>query len=181
LFAKSGKIAAGAGPVRGNCKDRSGQGNKASRQKGADLGHRGRREKGQGGAMRGKMFPFSNRISAVLSRIARHTHRDWNSVPRTASYILKRGHGAAALIPKGTTMTRLMIALGLVAGLTAVPALAQDAPADADGNGTWSMQELQATYPNLSEEVFAAMDTSGDGQIDAAEYEAGLAANLLMQ
>jgi hypothetical protein len=78
-------------------------------------------------------------------------------------------------------MTRLMIALGLVAGLTAVPALAQDAPADADGNGTWSMQELQATYPNLSEEVFAAMDTSGDGQIDAAEYEAGLAANLLMQ
>ena len=48
-------------------------------------------------------------------------------------------------------------------------------------NGTWSMEELQATYPNLSEETFAAMDTSADGQIDAAEYEAAMGANLLTQ
>jgi len=78
-------------------------------------------------------------------------------------------------------MTRIMIALGLMVGLTSVPALAQDAPVDADGNGSWSMEELQVTYPNLSEETFAAMDTSADGQIDAAEYEAAMGANLLMQ
>lgn len=78
-------------------------------------------------------------------------------------------------------MNRIMIALGLIAGLTAVPALAQDAPADADGNGTWSMEELQVTYPNLTEETFAAMDTSADGQIDAAEFEAATGAKLLMQ
>ncbi|WP_022704298.1 calcium-binding protein [Pseudorhodobacter ferrugineus] len=78
-------------------------------------------------------------------------------------------------------MNRFMIALGLIAGLTTVPALAQDAPVDADGNGTWSMEELKATYPNLSEETFAAMDTSADGQIDAAEYEVAMGANLLMQ
>ncbi len=78
-------------------------------------------------------------------------------------------------------MTRMMIALGLMAGLTSVPALAQDLPADADGNGTWSMEELQVTYPNLSEETFAAMDTSADGEIDTAEYEAAMGANLLMQ
>jgi len=78
-------------------------------------------------------------------------------------------------------MTRMMIALGLMASLTAVPALAQDAPVDTDGNGTWSMEELQATYPNLSEETFAAMDASADGQIDAAEFEAAMGANLLMQ
>lgn len=78
-------------------------------------------------------------------------------------------------------MTRMMIALGLIAGLTAVPALAQEAPADVDGNGTWSMEELKAAYPNLTEETFAAMDTSADGQIDAAEYEAATGAKLLMQ
>jgi hypothetical protein len=77
-------------------------------------------------------------------------------------------------------MTRLMIALGLVASMAA-PALARDLPVDADGNGTWSMEELRASYPTLSEEVFAAMDTSADGQIDAAEYEASLGADLLVQ
>lgn len=78
-------------------------------------------------------------------------------------------------------MNRMMIALGLIAGLTAVPALAQDAPADTDGNGTWSMEEMTATYPNLTEETFAAMDTSADGQIDAAEYEAATGAKLLVK
>lgn len=78
-------------------------------------------------------------------------------------------------------MNRMMIALGLIAGLTAVPALAQDAPADTDGNGTWSMEEMTATYPNLTEETFAAMDTSADGQIDAAEYEVATGAKLLVK
>ncbi|RUS58820.1 EF-hand domain-containing protein [Pseudorhodobacter sp. E13] len=79
-------------------------------------------------------------------------------------------------------MTRLMIALGLVAGLTAAPVLAQDAPtiADTDGNGLWSMEELKAAYPSLTEETFAAMDTSADGQIDQAELDAAMGAKLLM-
>jgi hypothetical protein len=77
-------------------------------------------------------------------------------------------------------MTRLMIALGLIAGMSA-PALAQDLPVDTDANGAWSMEELKATYPNLTEEVFAAMDTNADGQIDVAEYEAAMGANLLTQ
>lgn len=78
-------------------------------------------------------------------------------------------------------MTRLMIALGLVAGMSAVPALAQDLPIDADGNGTWSMEELKAAHPTLTEEVFAAMDTNADGQVDLAEYEAAMGAKLLEQ
>lgn len=78
-------------------------------------------------------------------------------------------------------MTRLFIALGLAAGLSAAPVLAQDAPIDADGNGSFSMEELKVTYPNLTEEVFAAMDTSADGQIDQAEFDAAMGANLLMQ
>jgi hypothetical protein len=75
----------------------------------------------------------------------------------------------------------MMIALGFAAGLATLPALAQEVPVDVDGNGAWSMEELKATYPNLSEETFAAMDTTADGQIDAAEYEAAMGANLLMQ
>lgn len=78
-------------------------------------------------------------------------------------------------------MTRLLIALGLTVGLSAAPVLAQDAPIDADGNGSFSMEELKVTYPNLTEEVFAAMDTSADGQIDQAEFDAAMGANLLMQ
>lgn len=78
-------------------------------------------------------------------------------------------------------MNRLMIALGLVAGMTALPALAQELPVDTDGNGTWSMEELKAAHPSLTEEVFAAMDTNADGQVDAAEYEAAMGAKLLEQ
>ena len=78
-------------------------------------------------------------------------------------------------------MTRLMIALGLVAGMTTLPAFAQEAPADADGNGKWSMEELLATYPNMTEEVFAAMDTNADGEVDPAEFNAATGAELLME
>lgn len=78
-------------------------------------------------------------------------------------------------------MTRIIIALGFAAGLATLPAFAQEAPADVDGNGTWSMEELKAAYPDLSEETFAAMDTSADGQIDQAEYDAAMGAKLLMQ
>lgn len=78
-------------------------------------------------------------------------------------------------------MNRMMIVLGFAAGLAALPALAQEAPQDVDGNGTWSMEELKAAYPELSEETFAAMDTTADGQIDTAEYEAAMGADLLKQ
>lgn len=78
-------------------------------------------------------------------------------------------------------MTRLMIVLGLASSLAALPALAQEAPLDADGNGTWSMEEMKVAYPDLSEETFAAMDTSADGQIDAAEFEAAMGSQLLAQ
>jgi hypothetical protein len=178
---KSGKIAALTRPVRGNSKDRSWQGNKATRQKCADLGPDHRQQKAQLSQMRGKLFPQLPLFGAVWSGISAYGRSLWKDVPGGVRSGFKRGHGAAALTLKGNTMTRLMIALGMVAGMAAVPALAQDLPTDADGNGTWSMEELQATYPNLSEEVFAAMDTSADGQIDTAEFEAAMGANLLTQ
>lgn len=78
-------------------------------------------------------------------------------------------------------MNRILIALGLSAGLAAMPLMAQTAAAipDTDGNGMWSMEELKAGYPDLTEETFAAMDTTGDGQIDQAEFDAAVTAGLL--
>lgn len=80
-------------------------------------------------------------------------------------------------------MNRFLIALGLSVSLAGLPALAQTMPevADTDGNGAWSMEELLVAYPDLTEEVFATVDTNADGQVDQAEYDAAVEAKLLAQ
>ncbi|MEL7212221.1 MAG: EF-hand domain-containing protein [Pseudomonadota bacterium] len=69
-----------------------------------------------------------------------------------------------------------------LAGLTAL-ALSTTAFAnteiDTDGDGVMSMEELQAAYPTLSEDLFAAMDANGDGTIDADEFKAAQDAAVL--
>ena len=69
-----------------------------------------------------------------------------------------------------------------LAGLTAL-ALSTTAFAnteiDTDGDGLMSMGELQAAYPTLSEDLFAAMDANGDGMIDADEFTAAQDAAVL--
>ena len=54
-----------------------------------------------------------------------------------------------------------------IAVLIAGPALS--APADSDGNGTFSIEEMAEAYPDLTEEEFADIDANGDGEIDATE------------
>jgi hypothetical protein len=61
----------------------------------------------------------------------------------------------------------------LVLASAAIAQTLPDVP-DTDGNGIWSLVELQAVWTDLTEEAFAGMDTSGDGAIDAAELQAGL-------
>jgi hypothetical protein len=77
-------------------------------------------------------------------------------------------------------MKKIMLALGLTFGAATV-ALAQDAPVvtDTDGNGTYSMEELMVTYPDLTAEVFATVDANGDGQVDADELKAAQEAGTL--
>lgn len=70
------------------------------------------------------------------------------------------------------TMKQLVLALGAISALGAVPAFAQTVVSDTDGNGTYSFEELQAAYPDLKESVFTAMDVNGDGEIDADELQA---------
>lgn len=57
-------------------------------------------------------------------------------------------------------------------------AIAQDV-ADTDGDGVYSMDEMMATYPDLTEEVFTMVDANGDGSIDADELAAAQEAGTL--
>jgi hypothetical protein len=45
---------------------------------------------------------------------------------------------------------------------------------DADGNGTWSLVELQAVWTDMTEEAFTGIDTNADGAVDATELQAAL-------
>jgi hypothetical protein len=46
--------------------------------------------------------------------------------------------------------------------------------ADADGNGTWSLAELQAVWTDLTEDGFKGIDANADGAVDATELQAAL-------
>ena len=52
--------------------------------------------------------------------------------------------------------------------------------ADADGNGSWSLVELQAVWTDLTEDNFKAIDTSADGAVDATELQAALDGGIIM-
>jgi hypothetical protein len=72
-------------------------------------------------------------------------------------------------------MTRIALVLATLA--SAGPAFSQavlpDVP-DTDGNGTWSLVELQAVWPELTDEILATVDTGADGSVDATELQAAL-------
>ncbi|NHB76365.1 EF-hand domain-containing protein [Rhodobacter calidifons] len=77
-------------------------------------------------------------------------------------------------------MKRLAILLAPVA--FASVALAQTTlpeGTDADGNGTWSLAELQAVWTDLTEEGFKGIDTNADGEVDATELQAALDAGVI--
>jgi hypothetical protein len=72
-------------------------------------------------------------------------------------------------------MKRIAILLAPFALATAALAQATlpDVP-DTDGNGSWSLVELQAVWTDLTEETFTAIDTTVDGAVDATELQAAL-------
>ncbi len=77
-------------------------------------------------------------------------------------------------------MKRFALALAPLATATAIlatAAMAQTAlpeVADTDGNGTWSLVELQAVWTDMTDEGFGAVDTNADGTVDTAELQAAL-------
>ena len=70
------------------------------------------------------------------------------------------------------------IALTLAATLLGTAAMAAT-EVDANGDGMITIEEVQASYPDVSAEDFSAMDTNADGALDDAEMQAAEAAGLL--
>ncbi len=77
-----------------------------------------------------------------------------------------------------TRTTKLMAPLAVLTAL-AVPALAQEAAIDINGDGMYSFPEIQAVMPEMAEEDFTTLDTSGDGLLDADEIAVAVDAGLL--
>ncbi|MCX7889272.1 MAG: EF-hand domain-containing protein [Rhodobacteraceae bacterium] len=76
-------------------------------------------------------------------------------------------------------MTRTLTAVLTVLSLAAGAAHAQTVVTDTDGNGTWSIEEMTAAYPDMTRELFAQIDVNGDGQIDADELQAAREQGLI--
>ena len=72
-------------------------------------------------------------------------------------------------------MTRTIILIAALFGATTALAEVEDT----DGNGTYSMEELKAAYPDLTEDTFAIVDVNGDGAVDTDELAAAENAGLL--
>lgn len=85
----------------------------------------------------------------------------------TFTHILQRGI-------TGIMGTALAGSALLVAALAA-----QGAPLDTDGDGLVTLEELQATLPEATEEFFASMDTDDSGTLDLAEVTRGIEMGLL--
>lgn len=75
---------------------------------------------------------------------------------------------------KRFALVLLPLALGSAAFAQTLP----EVP-DTDGNGTWSLVELQAVWTDLTEDDFAAIDANADGAVDAAELQAALDAGVI--
>ena len=77
------------------------------------------------------------------------------------------------------TRTLKLIAPIAVLSALAVPGFAQSADIDINGDGMYSYPEVQAVMPEMSEDDFSALDTSGDGLLYADEIAAATEAGLL--
>ncbi|RYE50843.1 MAG: EF-hand domain-containing protein [Hyphomicrobiales bacterium] len=72
----------------------------------------------------------------------------------------------------------LVIAPLALASAAFAQATLPDVP-DTDGNGTWSIVELQAVWTDLTEDNFKAIDTTADGEVDATELQAAVDAGTI--
>ncbi len=74
-------------------------------------------------------------------------------------------------------MKRAMIATVLTLTGAALPAYAMTA--GVNGDGAISMEEIKQVHPDVTEEVFAAIDADADGSVSEEEYQAAVEAGVL--
>ena len=73
-------------------------------------------------------------------------------------------------------MTKLALTLAAIASVAAGAAFAQEAPMvkDANDDGAFSLEEVVAAYPAVTEEIFKAADTDANGSLSADELKAAV-------
>ena len=73
------------------------------------------------------------------------------------------------------------IALAAAMALGGMQAMADDAlpVQDTDGNGIFSLEEMQVAVPDMTAEAYAAVDTNADGGVDAIELAAAITAGTV--
>jgi hypothetical protein len=76
-------------------------------------------------------------------------------------------------------MKKFALALAAISAFGVVAANAEVTVADADGNGTYSLEELVVSYPDMTQEVFVAVDANADGAVSAEELAAAVAAGTV--
>lgn len=76
-------------------------------------------------------------------------------------------------------MTTKALTFAALLGLAAGPVLAQTMVEDMDASGGYSMEEMTAAYPELTEETFAEIDVDGDGEVSVDELAAAQEAGLI--
>lgn len=74
-------------------------------------------------------------------------------------------------------LRNILITMPIVA--MSLPAIAQDAAVDTDGDGQYSYPEIQVAMPEMTVETFTAIDANGDGLLDADEIAVGIEAGVL--
>ena len=63
--------------------------------------------------------------------------------------------------------------------LLPVAAFAEVTIEDTDGDGLYSVEEVTAAYPSVTDDLFVEMDANEDGALDAEELAAAVAAGLI--
>ena len=68
-------------------------------------------------------------------------------------------------------MTARILAAAAILAMGTTGVIAQTVVNDANGDGLYSIEELQVAYPDLTDEVFTEMDVDDSGAIDADELQ----------
>ena len=79
-------------------------------------------------------------------------------------------------------MTHLKTFAVIAATALCLPAFAMGqsaVEADANEDGMLNLEEMQAVYPDMTEEMFATVDLNGDRMLEDAEVKAGQEAGLI--
>ena len=77
------------------------------------------------------------------------------------------------------TFVKPLAAIVAALGMTASAyAMTMDPAADLNGDGVYSMDEMLAILPDMTEDTFVVVDTNEDGLIDEAELAAATEAGI---